>query len=235
MDTNETTESATQGGESTTAAPTDTPTSGGTAAKLFTQEEVSRIAAEAREQGRKSATKTQPAMPASVPTPQTAAVDETERVTLKQLREQLEEVKMRGAFDKRASRRGLTDEVSDELFEIFKAQRPADPDAWFEKKSALFGFRPASGQSPAAPTAQPATTATASAQSSGQPISDKGSPAPGGTVMWQRELAEKPFAMSPAARAQMDAEHGPDKARRMRVEAAQAMGDRIRVVVTPQR
>jgi hypothetical protein len=61
------------------------------------------------------------------------------------------------------------------------------------------------------------------------PISDKGSPAPGGVLDWEREYAENPIGMSSAARQRMDAKYGADKARRMRVEAAQRQAETIKV------
>ena len=71
--------------------------------------------------------------------------------------------------------------------------------------------------------AQPAPVSTA------PPISDKGSPAPGGVLDWEREYAENPIGMSSAARQRMDAKYGAEKARRMRVEAAQRQAETIRV------
>lgn len=61
------------------------------------------------------------------------------------------------------------------------------------------------------------------------PISDKGSPAPGGVLDWEREFAENPIGMSSAARQRMDAKYGAEKARRMRVEAAQRQAELIKV------
>jgi hypothetical protein len=63
------------------------------------------------------------------------------------------------------------------------------------------------------------------------PISDKGSPAPGGAVNWEREFAESPLSMSPAAKALMNAKHGEEKARKMRVDAAQAQLSKIKVTL----
>lgn len=77
-------------------------------------------------------------------------------------------------------------------------------------------------------TAQPQVTTTVQ-PSNAQPASDKGSPAPGGVLDWEREFAENPIGMSSAARQRMDAKHGAEKARRMRIEAAQAQAERIRV------
>lgn len=70
------------------------------------------------------------------------------------------------------------------------------------------------------PTIQPGATA---------PISDKGSPAPGGVLDWEREFAENPIGMSPAARQRMDAKYGIEKARAMRLEASRAQAERIKV------
>lgn len=73
---------------------------------------------------------------------------------------------------------------------------------------------------PQAPVVQPGAA---------QPISDKGSPAPGGVLDWEREYAENPIGMSSAARQRMDAKYGPEKARRMRIEAAQRQAEVIKV------
>jgi len=240
-DENDTTTAAPQQGGETTAATTTTQSSGEGGGKLFSQDEVNRIAAEAREQGRKSAHK-QPvaaAAPAALPAAPTIGVpsgDDGGRVTLKQLQEQLDEEKMRRAFDKRASRRGLSDEVADDLFESFKAQRPTDLDAWFDKKSALYGFgKSGSGTSqPAAPPAAP-TTQAAVAQSTQPPISDKGAPSPGGVTPWQRELSENPLGMSPAAVTAMMAELGSEVARKKIVEAGMRQAERIRLQVKATR
>lgn len=85
-----------------------------------------------------------------------------------------------------------------------------------------------------APTPQQATPAPLQPQpTNAQPISDKGSPVPGGVTDWEREFAEKPHMMSPAAISAMNAKHGAEKARRMRVERVAEMGAAIRVQVKP--
>jgi hypothetical protein len=63
-----------------------------------------------------------------------------------------------------------------------------------------------------------------------QPLSDKGSPAPGGVLDWEREFAENPIGMSSAARQRMDAKYGVEKARRMRLEAGQRQAEAIKVL-----
>ncbi len=73
---------------------------------------------------------------------------------------------------------------------------------------------------PQAPIVQPGSP---------QPISDKGSPAPGGVLDWEREYAENPIGMSPAARQRMDAKYGAEKARSMRLDAGRVQAERIKV------
>jgi hypothetical protein len=86
------------------------------------------------------------------------------------------------------------------------------------------------GISKAAPaTAQPAQAPAIPTAPAQPPISDKGSPAPGGVLDWEREYAENPIGMSPAARQRMDAKYGAEKARKMRLEAAQRQAEQIRV------
>lgn len=77
--------------------------------------------------------------------------------------------------------------------------------------------------------AEPATAPVVPASPAQPPISDKGSPAPGGVLDWEREFAENPIGMSAAARQRMDAKYGADKARRMRLEAAQRQAENIKV------
>lgn len=110
---------------------------------------------------------------------------------------------------------------------------------------------PTSAPAPAAPAAQPAAAPTIDIATivreavtaamtasrpapvpvapAGPPISDKGSPGPGFTATWEAELAENPVGMSTAARRMMDAKFGAEKARKMRLEAAQSQVERIRV------
>lgn len=82
-----------------------------------------------------------------------------------------------------------------------------------------------------APTQQPAAPASAQPQPSNpQPLSDKGAPVPGGVLDWEREFQENPIGMSAAARRAMDAKHGADKGRAMRLEAARQRAGDIRVL-----
>lgn len=85
-------------------------------------------------------------------------------------------------------------------------------------------------------TPDPSTTVTAPnvpVVPNAAPISDRGSPAPNGAVGWKFEMTN-PIGMSTAARAQMDAELGPEKARKMRLEAAKAQAEGMRVTINPR-
>lgn len=116
----------------------------------------------------------------------------------------------------------LTDAQVKRMKLALKAEQPEDAAAWTSAYLTDLGL---------VRTPEQATQVTSipQPQPTGQPISDKGSPAPGGVVNWERELAENPIGMSAAARSAMDAKHGADKARQMRLEAAQAQAARIKV------
>lgn len=131
-----------------------TPTPGENALpKTFSQEEVNRIAAAAREDGRKSATKAQQQQAAPQPAPNAGSEDE--RLSLRLLKAELDETKMRGAFDKRASKLGIDDDAAETLFALYKAQNPTDPGEWFERTSKLFGLGSKTTPPPQPPTGSP--------------------------------------------------------------------------------
>lgn len=85
------------------------------------------------------------------------------------------------------------------------------------------------GLAKATTTTQSAPAPTIATAPVTAPISDKGSPAPGGVLDWEAEFASNPIGMSAAARQRMDAKYGAEKARRMRLEAAQVQAERIKV------
>lgn len=178
-----------------------------------------KLVGKARQEGRDAASKK---TPAPAPSHDGGASTVVEEVTLKSIQAELAETKLRARFDKRAAKLGIDDDASEDLFELYRAQKPSDDSEWFEKKMKTFGIK-----QPAATTATITTTAQAGQQT--PPISDKGSPAPGNASDWEREFAENPIGMSPAARQRMDAKHGVEKARKMRLEAANAQAERIKV------
>lgn len=108
--------------------PPGTPPAGGRV--TFTpaqQEEVNRIAAEARNQGRRAATTATPAAPAATP-------------SLQDLQDRLDASEQRRVFDKHALRLGLNDEQAEELFPMFRGAKPEDAGAWFARISKTFGL-----------------------------------------------------------------------------------------------
>lgn len=105
--------------------------------------------------------------------------------------------------------------------------KPEDPAAYAKSWADDLGIRK-SDQSAAA-AAQQASAPAIPVAPAQAPISDKGSPAPGGVLDWEREFAENPIGMSPAARQRMDAKYGVEKARKMRLETAQRQAEQIRV------
>lgn len=125
-----------------------------------------------------------------------------------------------------ATEHKLTDAQVKRMKGMIAAEKPDDVSGWVSAFVTDMGLVRQT-------TDQPPTTAPTQLPPSGPPLSDKGSPAPGGVVNWEREFAENPVAMSPAARAAMDAKYGYEKARRMRIDAANAPGgqaERLKVV-----
>jgi hypothetical protein len=117
----------------------------------------------------------------------------------------------------------LTDAQVKRMKTALKVEQPEDAASWASAYLTDLGLV---RQAETAPTQ---VTPITQPQPNGQPISDKGAPSPGGVVNWEREFAENPIGMSPAARGAMDAKHGAEKARKMRLEAAQVQAARIKV------
>jgi hypothetical protein len=207
-------------GDPPTPAPSPAPAP---AEIVFTPEQqavINKLVGQARVEGRNAAVKA-PAPPAPVPSPPPEP-----KLTLEQIATELAETKMRARFDKQALRRGFDDAAADDLFDLYRVQKPADDETWFAEREKRLGLkRPAQPSTPAAPevTLVPNTA----------PISDRGSPAPAGAVGWKFEM-NNPVGMSKAARDQMDAELGREKAVKMRLEASREQASRLRVTVKPQ-
>jgi hypothetical protein len=104
--------------------------------RTFTQEEVNRISAQARQEGRASALKK---APAASPAAEPAQVTEASR--LQQVEAQLAEAQLQRSFDRYAARAGIPEDAVDDLFELYKAQKPTDPTEWFTAKAQRFGFK----------------------------------------------------------------------------------------------
>lgn len=119
----------------------------------------------------------------------------------------------------------LSDAAVKRMRAALRSESPDDVSAWTSSYLADLGLVRTDTQTPATP-AVPAAPSVA-------PISDRGAPAPTGAVGWRYEL-NNPIGMSPAARAQMDAELGVEKARKMRLEAARKQAEGLRVTFGPQ-
>jgi hypothetical protein len=118
----------------------------------------------------------------------------------------------------------LSDAAIKRMKSALRSEKPEDVSGWVTSYLADMGLARTS-ETPPAPTAPPAVPNAA-------PISDRGSPAPAGAVGWRYEM-NNPIGMSAAARAQMDAELGVEKARKMRLEAARNQAATMRVVFGP--
>lgn len=188
---------------------------------VFTPEQqahIDRLVGSARKEGRDSAIKQQPPALAPQPPPQAPPA-----ATVEALQQQMADMQMRNEFDRLFVRSGIADDAEQDVFDLYKSQKPTDKQAWFETKKKTFGAK----------QSQTETTTTVITAPNGTPntppISDKGSPAPSGVVGWRLELAQNPIGMSAAARQQMNAELGEDKARKQRLEASKGQADRTRV------
>jgi hypothetical protein len=154
-----TTATAAAGDPNATAA---TPPPAANTPKVFTQEEVNRIAATARDEGRRSvAAAAAPKPNTSSTTSSSATVTATAAaatpVTIESVAAQLENERLRREFAEYAADHGVPRTQREDMFELYRAQRPGDPEAWFQQKRerGLFG----SQQQAAGNTATTATSA----------------------------------------------------------------------------
>jgi hypothetical protein len=158
------------------------------------------------------------------------------KVTVEDLARQLAETQMRARFDKRAAKRGFDDDAADDLFDLYKVQKPADDEQWFAERERRLGLKAATSPTTQPVTQTPTTSAPAVAVTPNTaPISDRGSPAPTGAVGWRHELQMAgALGMSKAGREQMDAELGAEVARKQRLALANTQLARMQVHVKPQ-
>lgn len=162
----------------------------------------------------------------ATPTPPSAAAPAQTGLSMADVEAMLEQDR---AITRAQIEHKLNDAQVRRMKSALKADKPEDVGTWATAYLSDMGL--VRTETPTTTT----TTASTPALPGGPPISDKGSPAPGGVTNWEREFADNPLGMSEAARALMDAKHGTEKARRMRIEAAQRQGERISVVANPQR
>ena len=124
-----------------------------------------------------------------------------------------------------ATEHKLSDAVVKRMKGMIAAEKPDDVSGWVSSFVTDMGLARTSEPTPATPS--PAVVPNTA------PLSDRGSPAPNGAVGWRYEL-NNPIGMSAAARAQMDAELGVDKARKMRLDAARNQASTMKVAFGPK-
>ena len=93
------------------------------------------------------------------------------------VRAELEEMKLRNTFDRRVAKLDLKPEAEEDLFTLYKVQRPQDPDGWVKSKLESLGLKAATVTTPingTAPTAPPAASTTQPAKV--DPITSAGVP-----------------------------------------------------------
>lgn len=125
--------------------------------RKFTQEDVDRIVGERLKRAEKKA------KPAEAP-PQGG--DDADKVTKRQLQEQIEELRLRNAFSEAASEYEIPRAARRDLFDLYKTQKPADDAEWFTAKVESFGLKgkqmsTPNNNGPAAPVAPPAAAPSA--------------------------------------------------------------------------
>lgn len=165
----------------------DAPVEGGSSAeeKRFTQADIDRIVQErlARAE-RRGAPKEK-----SKAEPQQSSDD---RLTLKQLHDSMQAMRIEKDFDRLALRGKLSETQAERLMPYYKAARVAagdgfDGGAWLRDFQEAFGGGQPVKSNPARPAAAPGT----------QPVSDAGSPAPAsaalddGTPLWQMKPEDR--------------------------------------------
>lgn len=161
----------------------------------------------------------------STATPPPAAPAPAATLTMDQVESMMEQTRV---LERAAVENGLTDAQQKRMRQALKAEAPDDIATWTKTYLADMGL----AKSPTTPNPTPPNPAPAVQPSTAPPVSDKGSPAPGGTVQWETEFARDPLRMSPAAKAAMAAKHGEEKARKMRLDRINELASSIRVTVT---
>lgn len=215
----------------TTEAPASQPSTTAPTAdtKVFTQDEVNRLMAKTREETRQRVLKESRPVQQIAPTPQAVAEEPNEKLSMKELKAQLDETNRRLRFADMVASYQIDPALKSDFYDLCKVQNPSMDPGWFETKAKLF-----TKQTPPPATQTPTTpNPAASVQpSTAPPASDKGSPAPGGTVQWEAEFMRDPLRMSPAAKAAAEAKHGKEKFTKMRLERIAELAPNIRVSVT---
>lgn len=155
------------------------------------------------------------------PQPQPAAAPASTGLTAAEVQQMIDR---RDAVTRAEVELKLKPETVKRMRAMVEAEKPDDPGAWVSSFVTDMGLVRATETATQAPAPAPVAVPSAA------PVSDKGSPAPGGVVGWRLELATNPINMSVAARQQMNAELGEEKARKQRLEASRGQAERMKVI-----
>lgn len=207
----------TQGAEPVDQSSETPPTSNGE--KLLPQSEVNRLVANARREGYERAQKKPTAAPvATAPSPTPAQAPPAAPAD-SVLLARIEEMELRGKFDRAAIKAGIDDEAADDWFDLFKAQRPPDPAAWIADKQRKFGIgRSSTTTQPAIENNKQApaqTTAPAQAPKPTTNITDRGPAAAGDALDAEAIYDSRPLESTADDFERLALKHGRAKAHEM--------------------
>ncbi len=116
-------------------------------AKTFSQEQVNAIVQQRLAADRATRSKPEPV--------KQEPIKQADKPADSDLRAELDEMKLRNAFDKRIGKFDVSDQTAERLFKLYKVENPEDPAAWIGETAKEFGLK-----SPAQPFTQ-AQVATA--------------------------------------------------------------------------
>jgi hypothetical protein len=206
------------------------PTGGDATERTFKQDEVNRIAAQAREEGRKSASKDAVTKTTSAP-----ATDESP-LTMKQLSQQLADERLARTFDKKTAKLDLDEETSGELFELYKGKPESERDKWLEKRAKVYAGRGIDTSTTNANSQQSKTgeSNASKANDMSSTISDKGA-AGAAAVDVDAKLKERPRELSASEITTLQEKHGVEKANDMIKDSVLASLKNVKLVADPRR
>ncbi len=85
------------------------------------------------------------------------------------VRAELEEMKLRNAFDKRMAKLDAPDATAERLFKLYRIENPEDPAAWFDVTAKEFGLKPPQITPPVSATAATSNVAPTAAPTAAAP------------------------------------------------------------------
>lgn len=145
--------------ETSTVAPTVAPVTAPASKVTFTAEQQEQVNAIVRDRLAEAARRAPKQEPAPQPKPEAKAESKSDKSDdIAALRVELENQKLRHAFDKRIAKFDVSDSKAEKLFTLYQASKPADESAWFNETIEEFGLK-----APTSPAHQPVTPSGGSA------------------------------------------------------------------------